>query len=87
MLAKIEEHFVLSAKLGVTVRSVRFKLHQRSKCTRDGEPLRFYFSLPILNGRSEFDLHDTRYKTYQIAPVGSRSNASDAFDPVKSWPL
>ena len=30
---------------------------------------------------------DVRYKTHETTLVGSRSNAPDVFDRVKSWPL
>ena len=64
-----------------------FNLYQRSRLNASIRNGKVKSRPSDLHWMLQIDPRDVRYKTHETAPVGSRSNAPDAFDRVKSWPL
>ena len=78
-------HFM--GELGVTVRLMHLILINGPDQMHQDEPLQIDHGRQIADRCSRCNMRFMRYETRENASVGSRSNASDAFDRVKSGPL
>ena len=63
------------------------RLYQRFRLNASLVKRYAYIAISDLGWTLQIYPRDVRYKTHEMAHVGSRSNAPDAFDRVKSWPL